>query len=97
MPADTLLIIVLTALGAAALPIYAWLRAQKRIRDLEMTLLAQATDADRYEELRALLQQVAAQTDSLADGQAQLARRLGDRVEALPPPLPEPPRPVTPH
>lgn len=97
MPADTLLIIVLAALGAAALPLVAWFRALKRIRNLEMTLLAQATDADRYDELRALLQQVASQTDQLADNQAQLARRLSERPEPLQPPRAALDRPVTPH
>ncbi len=97
MTPDTVLIIVLTALGAAAVPLVVWLRAEKRIRHLEMTLLAQTTDGDRYEELRVLLQQIAAQTDHLADTQAQLARRLGDRVDQLPPSRAEPGRPITPH
>jgi uncharacterized coiled-coil protein SlyX len=98
MPADTLLIIILTALGVAGLPLAVWLRAQRRIRHLEMTLLTQSMDADRYEELRALLQQVASQTEQLADHQAQLVRRLADRAE---PPLAQLPpgqaRPITPH
>jgi hypothetical protein len=69
MPADTFLIIALAALGIAAIPLAGWLRAQKRIRDLEMTLLAETTGTDRYEELFLLLQQVAAQTEQLADHQ----------------------------
>jgi cytochrome c-type biogenesis protein CcmH/NrfF len=97
MHADTVLTILLTALAAAALPLAALLRAQKRIRDLEMTLLAQTTDADRYEELRGLLQQMVLQTDQLADNQAQLARRLTERVEALPPPRLDLAQPSTPH
>jgi hypothetical protein len=97
MTPDTLLLIVLTALGAAAVPLFVWLRAQKRIRHLEMTLLVQTTDDDRYEELRSLLQQIAAQTEHLADAQAELARRLGDRMDQLPAPRAEPVRPSTPH
>jgi len=96
MPADTLLIILLTALGVGAIPAVVWLRAQKRIRHLEMTLLAQTTDGDRYEELRSLLEQVAAQTEQLADHQAQLARRLADRIDS-PPMLPDRARSTTPH
>jgi len=97
MTPDMVLIVVLAVLGAAALPLAVWLRAQKRIRHLEMTLLAQTTDGDRYEELRALLQQIATQTDHLAGAQAQLAHRLGDRMDQPPPPRAEPVRPVTPH
>ena len=96
MPADTFLILLLAGLAAAALPLAAWIRALKRIRNLEMTLLAQATDVDRYEELRALLQQVAAQTEQLANIQAQLARRLTDR-ELPSPRRSDPERLVTPH
>lgn len=52
MPADTLLIIVLTGLGADSAPLVVWLRAQGRIRDLEMTLLMRTTDAEQFDELR---------------------------------------------
>lgn len=97
MPPAAALAIAIAALGIAGLPFLVWLRAQKRIRHLEMTLLAQSTDADRYEELRALLEQVATQTEQLADGQAQLARRLGERQDLLPPVRAESLRPVTPH
>ena len=97
MHADTFLIAILAALAAVALPLGAWLRAQKRIRDLEMTLLTQATDADRYDELRALLQQVISQTDHLADQHATLARRLSDRGDQLLGPRMDPTRPATPH
>lgn len=97
MHADTLLIAILAALAAAAFPLGAWWRAQKRIRDLEMTLLAQATDADRYDELRTMLQQVISQTDHLADQHATLTRRLSDRADQLPGPRMDPMRPATPH
>ena len=97
MPPDTLLIILLTALGVASIPVLVWFRAQKRIRALEMALLAQATDGDRYEELRALLQQLAAQTEQLADNQALLTRRLAERLDQPLPPRLEAGRPVTPH
>jgi hypothetical protein len=95
MKADAVLVILLFAFGFAAIPLTIWLRAQKRIRDLEMTLLAQSTDADRYEELRALVQQAVTNTEQLADIQAQLARRLGDRPEPLPRATHD--RPITPH
>jgi hypothetical protein len=97
MTPDAVLIVVLTALGAAAVPFLRWLRARKRIRDLEMALLVQTTDGDRCEEPRALLQQVAAQTDHLANAQAQLARRPGDRLDQLPPLRAELRRSSTPH
>lgn len=97
MPADTLLIILLTALGVAGLPLALWLRALKRIRHLEMTLLVETTDSDRYEELRMLLHRIATQTDQLADNQAQLVRRLVDRMDrTLPPPV-DSGHPITPH
>lgn len=97
MPPGAVLAIAFTAIAAAAIPCLVWLRAQKRIRHLEMTLLAQSTDGDRYEELRALVEQVAAQTEHLADSQAQLVRRLAERVDPLPAPRAEALRPVTPH
>ncbi len=96
-PADAVLIALLVALGSAALPLVGWFRAQRRIRHLEMTLLAQSTDGDRYEELRALLEQVAAQTDQLADAQTAIARRLVERMDALPAPRSSEQRPITPH
>jgi hypothetical protein len=97
MEPAAVLTIVVAAIGAAAIPCIVWLRAQKRIRHLEMSLLAQSTDGDRYEELRALIEQVAAQTEHLADGQAQLVRRLAERIDPLPLPRAEALRPVTPH
>jgi len=97
MPADTVLIIVLAALGGAALPLLAWLNAQRRIRHLEMTLLTRSTDAERYDELRGLLQQLAIQTEQLADTQDQLARRFADQSSQLPPARPDPGQPITPH
>ena len=97
MHADVFLIIILSALGLAAIPVAGWLRAQKRIRDLEMTLLSETIGTDRYEELFLLLQQVAAQTEQLADHQAHLARQLSQRIEAQPPVRPERQQPQTPH
>jgi uncharacterized coiled-coil protein SlyX len=97
MPADTLLIILLTALGSAAVPLVAWWRAQRRIRELELLLLAQAPDLERYEELRQLVHRLSSETDQLADNQALLARRLSERADQLAAPRPERSRPVTPH
>lgn len=74
MPADTLLIILLAALGGAALPLLGWLRAQRRIRHLEMTLLAQASDQDRFEELSAAMRGLAQQNEQLLDAQSSLMR-----------------------
>jgi hypothetical protein len=97
MTPDTVLIIVLAALSVAAVPFVVWLRAQRRIRHLEMTLLAQSVDSDRYEELRTLLQQLAAQTEQLTHQQSVLAERLEGGRELLAPPKGEHPRAVTPH
>lgn len=97
MTPDVVLIIVLAALSVAAVPFLVWLRAEKRIRHLEMTLLTQSVDSDRYEELRTLLQQLAAQTEQLSNQQAVLAERLEDRRELLAPPKADQPRIVTPH
>lgn len=97
MPADTLLIILLAALAGVTIPAVAWFRAKKRIRDLEMTLLSQATDADRYEELRGVMLQVVSNTEQLADTQDRIANRRNDRVESPPLPKPAADRPVTPH
>jgi enoyl-CoA hydratase/carnithine racemase len=95
---DTLLLILLSALAGGVIPTMAWLRTARRLRHLEMTLLAQTTDADQYAELRALLEHVAQQTEQLADAQAQLARRVAERPpEALPPGRPDASRPITPH
>jgi ferredoxin-NADP reductase len=96
MHPDVVLLMLLAA-GVAAFPAIAWLRAQKRIRHLEMTLLARTTDLGRYEELRELVQRLSDQTEHLVDVNTQLAHRLAERVE---PPLPvraELPRAVTPH
>lgn len=97
IPPDTLLIMLLTGIAASAVPIIAWFRAQKRIRHLEMTLLAQTTDVDRFEELRTLVQHLAAQTEQLTDAHEQLTRRLSDWPDRLLPPPAEHQRPVTPH
>lgn len=97
MHADTILLLLLACLAASAVPIYAWFRAQKRIRHLEMTLLSQASDADNYEELRSLLQNLALQTEQLADTQALLARRIAERPDPLPRLRAEGDRPNTPH
>ena len=97
MPADTLLIILLTALGSAAIPLVAWWGSQRRIRKLELLLLAQAPDVERYEELRELVHQLSSETDQLADNQALLARRLSERVDQLAAPRAESSRPVTPN
>jgi len=97
MHPDAVLALLLTALVSVGLPLLALYRAHRRIRDLEMTLLTQTVDAQRYEELLGLLKQVAAQTDQLSDTQTQLARRLAERGEWLLPPGAEQSRPVTPH
>lgn len=97
MTPDTVLIIVLAAIAAGAPSLLVWLRAQKRIRHLEMTLLARTTDAERYEELRSLIEQIAAQTEQLVDQQALLASRLGERRDLHPPSRGDQARPVTPH
>ena len=97
MTPDTVLIILLAAVAAGAPALLVWLRAQKRIRDLEMTLLTRTTDMERYEELRLLIEQLAQRTDQLVDQQALLAARLGDRPEMRLLPRPEQLRPITPH
>lgn|SRR5512147_2748060 len=97
MPPDTVLIIVLSALGASAAPILLWLRAQKRIRDLEMTLLMRTTDAEQFDELRSLVERLAAQTEQLVEQQSILAARLGERRDPAVLPRPEQARPITPH
>lgn len=97
MPPNVLFVIFLTIVGTAAVPTIAWIRALRRIKHLEMTLLTHTTDGDEYAELRGLIQQVADQTSQLVDNQALLSRRLTDRIE---PPLPgraDVERPVTPH
>jgi len=97
MPPDTLLIILLTAIGAAALPALALLRAQRRIRHLEMTILARSTDTDQLEMVRDLLERLALQTEQLTDQQALLAARLAERQGIPLAKGPEAERPVTPH
>lgn len=96
MPPNAVLAVVLAVLGLAAIPAWIWARAQRRIRHLEMTLLAQSTDLDRYDELKQLIQQVALQTEQLADQQARLGDRLSEWRE-LPGARSEQPRDVTPH
>ncbi|MEO8139533.1 MAG: hypothetical protein ABI742_07810 [Gemmatimonadota bacterium] len=97
MNPDAVAFVVLSALGIASIPVLVWYRAQKRIRHLEMSLLAQTTDVDRYEELRLLLERLATQTEQLADQQALLAERLIGRRELLPPGRSEQPAVNTPH
>jgi uncharacterized coiled-coil protein SlyX len=96
MTPNAVLTIVFGVLGLCAIPAWIWLRGQRRIHDLEMTLLTQSTDLVRYEELKALIQQLAQRTEDIADQQARLADRLVER-QSLPAPRPEPPRVVTPH
>jgi hypothetical protein len=62
-----------------------------------MTLLTQTTDVERYDELRALVQRLATQMEELADQQALLVERLGERRELLSPPRVEGPQISTPH
>lgn len=97
MHADTVLIMLLTAIGASAAPLYAWFRAHRRIRDLEMTLLARTTDMEHLGDVRELLERLASQTEQLTDQQALLASRLAERHDLLPPPRGEGIRPITPH
>lgn len=98
MHADTVLIMLLTALAAAALPVWAWWRTWRRLdflqRDLEPRLDAEAR-----------LERVERALDTLAAGQAQLAESheflFGVLSERLPSggslPRPEPPAVTTPH
>jgi len=95
MPADTLLIILLAALGGAALPLLGWLRAERRIRHLEMTVLAQASDQDRFEELSAALRGLALQNEQLLDAQPSLMRRSPMSPEGRS--RPDAAGPITPH
>jgi uncharacterized coiled-coil protein SlyX len=97
MHPDAVLALLLATLVSLGLPLLALYRAYRRIRDLEMTLLTQTVDGQRYEELLGLLKQVAAQTDQLSDTQTQLVRRLAERGEWLLPPDTEESKPVTPH
>ena len=94
MHPDTVLIIVVVAAAVAALPTLAWARALRRIRDLEMALMAQATDEEALADIHRQLAQIAAQSEHLLDQQSLLAARLGDRRSALPP---APPQAITPH
>jgi cytochrome c-type biogenesis protein CcmH/NrfG len=98
MDADTVLIILLTALGAAALPVWAWWRSWRRLdspqRDLGRRLHAETR-----------LEQVERALETLAAGQAQLAESCDFLLRILsgrlPPggslPRPEPPAVTTPH
>ena len=97
MHPDAFLLLVLTVLAVGAIPVLVWYKAQKKIRQLEMTLMAQDIEANRNDDLRSLIQQVAEQVEVLADGQAQLARRLNERIEAPQLPPPAPVQAVTPH
>jgi hypothetical protein len=95
--ADTVLLMLLTAIGVSAAPLYVLFRAHRRIRDLEMALLARTTDMEQLGDVRELLERLASQTEQLADQQALLASRLAERHDLLPPPRGEGVRPVTPH
>lgn len=95
---DTLLIVLLAALTAGAPSLFIWLRASRRIRDLEMALLARTTDETREDEVRHLLEHLLSQTDQLADQQAVILSRLAERpdIRALPSKNDQA-RPITPH
>ncbi len=99
MHPDVVLIMLIAVAGVAAIPTLAWFRAQRRIRDLEMALMAQATADEQLTEVQRQLERIAASTDQLLDQQGLLTARLGDRRELPPPALPRPesPRAVTPH
>jgi hypothetical protein len=98
MHADTVLIMLLTALGAAAFPVWAWWRTWRRLDSLQR-------DLGPHLDAEARLEQVERALDTLTAGQAQLAeshdflfRILSER---LPPgsslPRPERPDVTTPH
>ncbi len=93
----TLLVLLLSSIAASAIPIVAWLRAQKRIRQLEMTLMAQDIESAKNEDLRDLMQRLVEQTEQLADVQALLSHRLNHRGEPLPLSPAAADRVVTPH
>ncbi|MFN8653667.1 MAG: hypothetical protein U0133_17310 [Gemmatimonadales bacterium] len=98
MNPDVVLIMLLAMMATAIPSFIVWLRASRRIRDLEMTLLTRTTDEAREEDLRQLLEQLLIRTEQLSDQQALLVARLGERAELrLPAPKPEQSRPVTPH
>lgn len=98
MHPDVVLTILLAALATGIPSFMVWLRASRRIRDLEMTLLARTTDEAREEDLRQMLEHLLARTEQLSDQQALLVARLTERSDLrLSPPKAEQARPVTPH
>ena len=97
MHADMVLMLILAALGGGAGALVAWLRARKRVHNLEMQLLSQSMDIERLEHLETLISHLAVQNDRLVESQNYLARtvreRFAARLPGVSPPAPE----VTPH
>ena len=98
MHADTVLMLLLTAIGAAALPTWAWWRTWRRLDSLQRALEPRV-DAD------ARLDQVERTLEALVTGQAQLMESHDFLARVLTTRLPtagatggpEPPTATTPH
>lgn len=98
MHADTVLIMVLTALGAAALPSWAWWRTWRRLDSLQRELEPRLEAEARLEQVERTLDALAAGQAQLVESQDFLSRVLTSR---LPPPSasagPEVTEAATPH
>jgi len=68
----------------------AWLRASRRLRQLEDRVLGTAPPDDRAERLEQAVDSLSAQVESLASGQEFLNRVLSDRLDKLARGLPAP-------
>src|SRR3989442_15749670 len=71
------------ALAAAVGFGVAWLRASRRLRQLEDRVLGTAPPDDRAERLEQAVDSLSAQVESLASGQEFLNRVLSDRLDKL--------------
>lgn len=80
--------------------LFAWFRANRRLKRVEDMLFAspqQQQEDRRAEDVERALENVNAQLDQLANGQEFLNRVMAERIERLPRPAPEPKREITPH
>lgn len=78
MHADTVLIILLTAIGAAGLPAVGWWYTWRRLDHLSRAVEPGLAAADRLDQIERSLEALASAQEQLADSQDLLTRVVSD-------------------
>lgn len=87
MRADVVLMLLLTALAAVALPIWGWWRTWRRLEALRHSIDPQLTVDERLEQFERTLEALATTQERLVENQDFLTRVVAERL-----PVPEMPQ-----